>query len=159
MEIWKAIPGYEDYEVSDEGNVRSLNYNHTGKVRGLKPRIVKKYYRVGLYKRGKNKWFHVHQLVAMAFLSHIPDGNNLLVDHIDENKLNNKLPNLRIATHRFNISRQERDLPTGVSWNKRAKKYRAQIQINGKKKNLGSFLTPEEASEAYQKALASLRRD
>jgi len=154
-EIWKTIPGYERYELSNEGKVRSLKF---GKVRELKPGIdTSGYYRVVLCKGGKCKSFGVHVLVAMVFLSHVPDGHNLVVDHIDENKLNNKLSNLRIVTNRFNSSRRKRDLPLGVSWNKTNKKYLARIRINGKLKYLGHYSTAEGASEAYQKALAELK--
>jgi hypothetical protein len=152
-EIWKNIPGYEDYQVSNEGKVRSLKF---GKIRELQQDIGGDYYRVALSINGNRKLFGVHVLVAMTFLNHIPDGNNLVVDHIDENQLNNKLQNLRIVTQRDNLSRQKRDLPTGVCWFKRDKKYKAQIDINGKRKHLGYFSTPEAASEAYQKALANL---
>jgi hypothetical protein len=154
-EIWKTIPGYNDYEVSDIGNVRSLKFE---KVRGLEKCIVNGYFMVNLCKGGKRKTFHVHRLVAMGFLAHIPDGHNLVVDHINENPLDNRLSNLRIVTHRNNLSRRKRDLPTGVSWNKRTKKYRAYIQIDGKQIHLGYFSTPEEASEAYQKALQEITK-
>jgi len=154
MEKWKTIPGYDGYEVSDGGKVRSLNYKRSGKVRELKPSIDRSgYYKVLLSKSEKSKKFHVHQLVAMAFLNHVPDGHNLVVDHIDENKLNNRLSNLRIVTHRANSSRQKRDLPTGVYLSRSGKKYRAIIDVNGKQADLGSYSTPEAASDAYQTAL------
>ena len=152
-EIWKAIPGYEAYEVSNEGKVRSLKW---GKIKELKAFIGRGYLKVKLRKNGKLKNFYLHQIVAMAFLNHKPDGHNLVIDHINNNKLDNCLENLRVTTQRFNTSRYERNLPTGVSWNKGAKKYLATIQINGKLKYLGYFLTPEEASEAYQTALRKI---
>ena len=156
MEIWKAIPGYEgEYEVSNLGKVRSLKW---GKVKELK-RVIHNsgYFMVNIYKIGKRKYFLVHQLVAMAFLNHKPEGMNLVVDHINKNKLDNSFENLRIITNRENCSNKfERNLPTGVCWFKCSKKYRAQIQINGKVKCLGYFLTPQEASEAYEKALAEI---
>ena len=157
--IWAPIPGFEKYEVSTEGEVRSLNYNRTGKVKIMKPRMLKKYLVVKFSIRDKYKVFRVHQLVAMAFLGHTPNGNGLEVDHIDNNKLNNRLDNLQIITNRANISKSyalTRDLPTGVSYDKKRNLYRARIGIEGKQIFLGRHRTAEEASAAYQKALKEI---
>jgi hypothetical protein len=100
--IRKAIKGYEGlYEVNTEGNVHSLNYNRTGKVRELKPGITRHgYYYVILCKDGKKKLHTVHRLVAEAFIDN-PE-NKSQVDHKDRNKLNNKVDNLRWASHSEN---------------------------------------------------------
>ena len=88
-EKWRRIEGYEDlYEVSNFGNVRSLNYLHTGHVRLLKLQTGKDgYLQVLLYKDGNVKCFLVHRLVWEAFVGKIQEG--LQVNHIDENKENN----------------------------------------------------------------------
>lgn len=94
MEYWKDVVGYEGlYQVSDEGNVRSLNFNHTGMAKILKPlKGTGDYLRVRLYKDGKGKTMKVHRLVAQAF---IPNPNNLeTVNHRDEVKTNNSASNL-----------------------------------------------------------------
>ena len=80
-----------------------------------------------------------------------------LIDHKDGDKGNNRLSNLRPATNRqnrFNDKGHPRkyDLPRGVRRNTRSERFRAEIKINGKSKSLGSFDTPEEASEFYQLA-------
>ena len=56
-ETWKDIPQYEElYQVSNLGNIKSLNYNNTGKEQILKPRKNKDgYLMVHLYKNGKRK--------------------------------------------------------------------------------------------------------
>ena len=61
MEIWKDIEGYEGaYQVSNLGNVRSLNYNNTGKVKNLKKQVTKRgRYVVGLSIKGKSKTLSV----------------------------------------------------------------------------------------------------
>ena len=87
-EIWKEIEGYPNYRVSNLGNVKSLNYSHTGKEQILKPIVTNRgYLRVCLYKDGKMKSFAVHQLVCKAFL---PNPNNYQeVNHKTENPLIN----------------------------------------------------------------------
>ena len=94
MEQWKAVVGFEElYEVSDQGRVKSLNYNHTGKERILKPwKSNNGYLLVNLYKDGRKKMLLLHRLVAGAF---IQNPNNLdTVNHKDEVKTNNTVGNL-----------------------------------------------------------------
>ena len=110
----------------------------------------------------KNKKPHkkiVSQLIAIAFLNHKPCGNKMVVDHIDTNKLNNKLYNLQVITNRENTSKDRKNGSSkylGVSWNKSNKNWSATILINGKPKYLGSFTNEKEASQAYQNELKNL---
>ena len=102
--IWRDIPGYEGkYQVSNTGQVRSLNYNHTGKTKILKQgTTIHGYKQVILYKDGKHKRYSVHRLVAQAF---IPNPNNLpQVNHKDENKTNNVAWNLEWMSHKDNCN-------------------------------------------------------
>lgn len=84
-EIWKNIDGYDGYQVSNLGNVRSLNFRRSGKTRALNPVKMDVYGHlyVGLFKNRRAKYVTVHRLVAMAFL----DGfsKDLVVHHIDHN--------------------------------------------------------------------------
>ena len=98
IENWKDIPDYNGkYQVSDLGNVRSIDRMVRGRygLIKLKGRVLKKgissngYYTVNLSVNDKNKTFLVHQLVAIVFLNHKPNGHKLVIDHIDNNKLNN----------------------------------------------------------------------
>ena len=100
MEIWKDIEGYEGlYQVSNFGRIKSL-YNYRGKNNILVPHIKRGYYQIGLRKNTKRKWFSIHRLVAETF---IENPNNLpCVNHIDENKLNNKVENLEWCTIAYN---------------------------------------------------------
>ena len=85
-EIWRDVVGYEGlYQVSNKGNVKSLNWKNRGYERNLylKPHN-KGYLQVELAKDGKKKCFVVHRLVAIAF---IPNPHkHPQVNHIDENK-------------------------------------------------------------------------
>lgn len=108
MEEWRDIKGYEGlYQVSNYGRVKSLDYNHTGEERILKPvRLAMKsgnaYYQVHLCKDGKTNSKRVHRLVAQAF---IPNPNGLPdINHKDENGLNNRVDNLEWCTHKYNCN-------------------------------------------------------
>ena len=92
IEIWKTAvydgEPYEGFEVSNLGRIKSLNYNHTGKPKLLKPyEDTCGYLTVKLSKNRKSKNCRVHRLVAEAFLDN-PD-NLPEVNHIDEDKTNN----------------------------------------------------------------------
>lgn len=99
MEIWKDIPNYEGlYQVSNLGRIKSL-YNYR-KYNILTPRIKRGYYTIGLRKNGKRKWHLVHRIVASAFIMNVD--NKPQVNHIDENKLNNRVDNLEWCTASYN---------------------------------------------------------
>lgn len=158
-EIYKKIESYEDYCVSNKGNVKSLKF---GKEKILSPRITSAGYNTAsLCLRGKQKTFQVHILEAKAFLGHKPELTGLIVDHKDNNKLNNNLSNLQIITQRKNTIK---DLPmgsskyTGVCWSKTNNKWVSHISLNGKPKYLGYFVDEKKASEAYQKALSEFTK-
>ena len=169
MEIWKDVPEYEGiYKISDKGKVKSLERyvdNGRGGYKLIRERILRPnrntqgYLHVGLHNEGKKKTTAIHQLMSVAFLGHVPNGNNIVVDHIDNDKLNNILGNLQIITNRENCSKDRTGYTSdyvGVSWEKNENKWRAQIKINGKKKHLGLFMDELEASRAYQIALSRI---
>jgi hypothetical protein len=88
---WKKIENYPKYEISDCG----LLMNSRGNI--LKPgKIVDGYLCVDLYKNGKRKTCKIHRLVAQAFIPN-PE-NKPQVDHIDRDRTNNHVDNLRWAT-------------------------------------------------------------
>ena len=84
-EEYKSIVDFENYEVSNFGNVRNIK---TGRI--LKPSIDSHgYYKVSLCKDKKQTTKKIHQLVANAFIEN-PE-NKSCVDHIDGNNLNNNV--------------------------------------------------------------------
>ena len=104
-EIWKDVCGFEGkYQVSNLGNVKSLNYGRTGKEKLLSPSKDKDgYLYVNLYKNREHKIYKVHRLVLMAF-NPCENSHELQVNHIDENKENNNLSNLEWVTHQSNCN-------------------------------------------------------
>jgi hypothetical protein len=151
-EIFKKIEGYPNYEISNFGEVKSLNYKRTGKEKLLHKTVggTGGYYYVGLSNKGKIKLFAVHQLVAIAFLNHTPDGYKSVINHKDNNPLNNYVDNLEIVTPRYNTQAHKND--PGTALDKRNGKWISKIKINDKSIYLGLFKTKEEALTVYQKA-------
>lgn len=101
--MWLPVCGYEGlYEVSDCGEVKSLNYNHTGKEKILTPkRHSSGYNTVVLCKNSEKRNKSIHILVAQAFIRN--PKNKSQVNHIDGNKQNNHAENLEWVTPSENI--------------------------------------------------------
>ena len=106
-EIWKDIGEIKGidytglYQCSNYGEVKSMNYNHTGKEKILTPISNSRgYLSVGLSKNGKCTLERINRIVGLTFipipehLKHLPL-DKLEVDHIDGNKENNRLENMR----------------------------------------------------------------
>lgn len=117
-EIWKDIKNYEGlYKISNYGRVKSLgryteyqNCLSDDRI-GIKSRVNEKilkgrlcygYHYVRLTKNGKTKGFRVHRLVAQAFIPN--PNNNPIINHKDENRLNNHVSNLEWCDCKYNLN-------------------------------------------------------
>lgn len=154
-EIWKVIPHFKGYQISNLGRVKSCRWGTRaglkfGKWRLVTPHIAGKYLTIDLVGEDKNRHaFCVHRLLYELFVSPVPKG--LVVDHIDRNSLNNEIENLRLATVSQNV----------INSNKRHyRKYKGvRLTIDGKweARNsykgqaiyLGRFLNEQEAAIAF----------
>jgi len=125
-------------------------------VKSIKINRKSGYNYIILSKNDIRKTFSVHTLVAISFLGHTPNGQKLVVDHINNIKTDNRLVNLQLITQRQNVSKAIRNCASkyvGVSYRKRGNKWIAAISIGGKGLRLGLFKFEIDASNAYQAAL------
>ena len=159
-EIFKDVKGYEGlYQVSNLGRVKSLPKRNSPHINILTQNLsAKKYMSVSLHKDKKGKQKLIHTLIAESFLNHKPNGHKLVVDHINNNPLDNRLENIQIITNRENSSKDKinRTGFTGVYYEAANKNYRSRIKIDGKLIHLGTFDCKHKANDAYQNKLKSL---
>ncbi len=151
VEVFLPIDDFPSYEVSNYGNVRNIK---SGRI--LKPGKNKLgYLRVDLCNNGEKSSQRVHRFVIKAFENNCE--NKSFVDHIDNDKLNNCLFNLRYATksenqHNRSLNTKNTSSVKGVSWRKDAKKWQAKIRLpmTNKQIHLGYFDNLEDAKIARQ---------
>lgn len=96
----------------------------------------------------------VHRLVFLYHHGYMP----IQVDHIDGNRMNNKIENLRAATSSQNNQNRKATSSSGIKgvvWHKQSKKWIASICVNRKSVHLGSFISIEEAALVANKARQS----
>ena len=147
-EYWRAVSVFTNYEVSSVGRIRN---SKTGRV--LKNQTRKDgYVGVLLSKDGKSKNLLTHRLVALAFIENPLEKPD--VDHIDRNRANNSIDNLRWSTTSENLMNSTKRAFTssiykGVYFHGQSGRWRAQIRINGIATHLGNFRTEKEAAGAY----------
>ena len=153
-EIFKAISGYDNYEISSFGRVRNVR---TGRI--LKNNIdTRGYYKVNLCMTTLN----IHRLVCEAFNE---NPNNLkFVDHIDGDRKNNHYENLRFCSMGQNAMNRTKSINCssaykGVTWNKRLQKWHSRIKINRKHIHLGFFEDEIEAARKYNEKAIELFKE
>lgn len=131
-EIWKPVAGYEGlYEVSNFGNVKSLNYRNWKTVKILTPKINNEgYLWVELRKNGDPRCFLVHRLVASAFICN--PMNYPIINHKDENPQNNIVTNLEWCDYTYNALYSINRRKTGASVSKSKGRRKAFKKGSGK---------------------------
>lgn len=151
-ETWLDVVGYEGlYQVNGRGDVKSLNYNGTGREKILRPSTLKNgYLQVMLYNNGKTEQLKVHRLVYEAFYGKIPEG--MVIDHIDTNRQNNSVENLRCVTHKENVNNPITKKRMNEANKKKAKgpEWRKK-QLEGSKKRSQNTEWQKNVSEANKK--------
>jgi hypothetical protein len=151
-EIWKDVIGYEGlYQISDLGNIFSIKRNKI-----LKQSIDSTgYYVVGLTDI-KTIIFRVHKLMAINFLNHKPCGHKYVIDHINNNKLDNRIKNIQIIDARENTTKDRLSkTKLGVSFYDN--KYYVRIYFKNKNHYLGRYNNENEAALKYKEALNQIK--
>lgn len=153
-EAWKEVPGFDGkYLISDLGRMKRYSKAANGKIfKSQKHNLG--YRMVRLYKRGVGYTrFYLHRLVCKVFLG----DSDLVVDHINGNKRDNRLSNLQYVTQRQNTQNyqksKQRPLPTGV--HRSNKKYITIVTVKGEHIYLGVSLTQDEAGKRYDDYLTA----
>jgi len=147
VEVFRSVDGYENYAVSSFGRIKNT---YTGKI--LKGSVNSQgYLRVNLYEDAIRKLYYVHRLVACAFIQNSNDKQ--CVDHKDNNRTNNNISNLRFATSKENnqnrkLSSKNTSNIKGVHFDKRRKKWRARIMIDGIRIHIGYYDNLDDARTA-----------
>tara|TARA_R110002153_G_scaffold261095_1_gene421389 strand:+ start:125 stop:604 length:480 start_codon:yes stop_codon:yes gene_type:complete len=144
------IQDYEDlYKIYQNGEVESYHSKN--------PRILKHcidsvgYKKVTLCKNNKRTTFRIHRLIALHFIENPNDYS--VIDHIDRDRQNNNLENLRWTTHSINCRNRTNfgECMQGVTKSKNGKKFVARIWVDEKKIYLGTFDTELEAHNCFKK--------
>lgn len=137
-----------EYMINSVGEVYSMKY---GKVKQLKTPVTRSGYQVVSLCTDNVKCYTVQRLMWECFHGPVPD--DMDIDHIDGNKLNNSLDNLRLVSKSENQWNQNRK---GYSWYARTNKWVAQICVHGKNQHIGYFTTEDDARAAYLDAKSRL---
>lgn len=106
IEEWRDIKGFEGYQISSFGRIKSLEkidyLGHHRKEKILKPSKTKDgYLKVALCKDGEKKSYYIHRLVGNAFLQN--PYNLPLINHINEIKTDNRVENLEWCDSTYNV--------------------------------------------------------
>ena len=147
FEQYKTIQDFPTYSVSKTGSIKN---NITGRI--LKQSKGNHGYQVvGLRNNGQTKIMTVHRIVANRYIAN-PE-NKRCIDHIDNDKTNNNINNLRFATHQENnrnaiIRKDNKSGFKGVHFNQNLNKWTANISIDGIVVHLGCFNNSEDAKNA-----------
>jgi len=145
----KSIPGFSNYTINKLGILHSLITD-----REIKGSIDSDgYQKTNIYSdEGVTKRMFIHRLVLLAFIG----PSKLPCDHIDENKLNNTLSNLRYLDNRENVRRSKKNRFGVSNVKKVGKKFGVSFYVKDKYEWFGTYETLEEASNKADEVRATL---
>ena len=151
FEQWRTVSGYPNYQVSNVGRVMNIK---TGQVLKLKSNITTGYTSLKLSSKGIQVDVYIHRLIAEAFLPAPDDPSFRCVDHIDRDRSNNTLSNLRWVSNSYNQANRTKSLYKssqykGVRWRKDRNTWRVKITKDGIEHYVGNFKNEIEAARAY----------
>ena len=156
-EYWRAVDGFQNYEVSTDGRVRNSRT-----VRIIKARAKPDgRFDIKLSKDKRSLTLYVHRLVATAFCNN--ENNYNVVDHIERNPSNNKYQNLRWVT----MSENSRNASTsiintsgfpGVYYDKSTKSWNASWQGEGRRRHKKHFNVKTHGDEQAKQMAIDHRR-
>lgn len=148
-----ALVDDEDYDFLNRNKWHARNQPHIKGYYAVRAICIDK-----INGKQKLKTIRIHRAVIERII-----GRKLkrteLVDHINNDPLDNRRENLRIVTNRQNQQNRKNKGTSrypGVYWSKCYSKWVANIRLNGKTKHLGYFLDEREAAKAYEKACREL---
>lgn len=159
IEIWKDIPNYEGlYQASNLGKIRSLD--HKIMQKGVNGKLIVHKYKGKILKGWiqntgyltvslNNKKYSAHRLIAITFLEQ-EKGKNI-VNHIDGNKLNNRVDNLEWCDHKHNFDEAVRLNLINMKYNSYENRIRAK-KVKQFDKN-GNYIKTYECSVDAEKEL------
>lgn len=156
-EVWKDILGFEGYQISSLGRVRSCRWGTGGGLkfkgwREITPSMngPKTHVLIDLVNpSGERRAYSLHRLMYELFIGVIPDG--FQIDHKDRNGLNNSLDNLRLSTQSQNVMNQKirKGRKFKGTHKTRDGKWVARSSFKGRAVYFGRFVTEIEAAKAY----------
>ena len=157
MDFVVLPPPYEKYSINRIGDI--MNNKRKNILSKWINRHGYKYYTLRNSKLSVKRNLSQHRLLAIAFIEN-PD-NLPCIDHIDRNRKNNDLNNLRWCSYQMNSINKDSKNPLGrgITYSVNKKRFHVNLFRNGKKKWIGVYDTHEEAKSAYRKAVEDWYED
>jgi hypothetical protein len=157
------IPGFERYDIS-EGHPHDVTHVASGRVRRW-TLSYDGYYQTSFYKDGRRHTVRRARLIALCWIPN-PEGK-LTIDHINRDRADDRVDNLRWATHAeqtqnrgpASMRRDNTSGVRGVNWYKQSAKWQAQITVDGTRLHLGYFDGIHDAEAAYLAKRRELGRE
>jgi hypothetical protein len=155
------IPGFKQYEMDAE-YPHDVTHIASGRVRQW---ILNRYgyYQISIYKEGRKHTICRGRLIAQCFIPNTE--GKLTVDHINRDRTDDRVANLRWATHaeqtanRVYVHRNNTSGVRGVSWHKPTAKWQVKIMVDGTNIHLGYFDDIHDAEACYLSKRRELGRE